>query len=224
MIASIFDCDGTLFSAHFGYGLLEYTRSRGFKGKMRRFYAQLLVPYVLRKLKLISAESLNRPLMVGLGGLMKDYDLHEGAAAFDWITNEFLLPTVHPEVISRLEEHKAQGHRVILMTGIFKPCLELLGAHFGVEDLVGTAVEVVGGRYTGEILPPVITGRDKLPALLSYCDSHGMDIDWGSSYAYADSVYDHYVLEKVGHPTAVHPDEGLAALAKEKGWEVINGK
>jgi phosphoserine phosphatase len=224
MIVSVFDCDGTLFSAHFGYGLLEYTRSRGLKGRIRRFYLQLMVPYLFRKLKIISAESLNRPVMVGLGSLIEDYDLQEGNAAFDWITNDFLLPTVHPEVISRLNEHKARGHRVILMTGIFNPCLELVGAHFGVTDLVGTEVEVVDGRYTGRILPPVVTGRDKLPALLNYCESQGLDIDWGSSHAYADSAYDHYVLEKVGHPVAVHPDEGLAALAKEKGWEVLAGE
>ncbi len=224
MIVSVFDCDGTLFSAHFGYGLLEYTRSRGQKGRIRRFYLQFLFPYMLRKLKLISAESLNRPLMKSLAGLIQDYDLHEGADAFNWVANQYLLPTVRPEVISRLKEHQAQGHQVILMTGIFKPCLELIGAHFGVDDLIGTGIEVVNGRYTGEILPPVVTGREKLPALLNYCQSHGWDIDWDSSWAYADSTYDHYVLEKVGHPVAVHPDEGLASLAKQNGWEIIGGE
>ena len=223
MIVSVFDCDGTLFSAHFGRGMIEYSRLQGSNGRVRGLYLKLLIPYILRKLRLIDAESLNRPIIDGLGGLIKGFDLREGAAAFDWVAHEYLLTTIRPEVVSRLKDHQAQGHRVILLTGIFSPCLALIGAHFGVTDLVGTGVEMVDGHYSGEIVPPVVTGRDKLPSLLKYCDARNLDIDWGLSYAYADSIYDRGVLELVGHPAAVYPDEELSAMAQEKGWEVIGG-
>jgi phosphoserine phosphatase len=42
-----------------------------------------------------------------------------------------------------------------------------------------------------------------------------------ASYAYADSLTDVPVLELVGHPVAVYPDEGLAALAWQKGWPIL---
>ena len=41
------------------------------------------------------------------------------------------------------------------------------------------------------------------------------------SVAYADSIYDLPVLEMVGRPVAVYPDEELAAVALERGWTVV---
>jgi len=223
MIVSVFDCDGTLFSAHFVRGLIEYSRLQGFNDRVRRLYLKLIIPNILRKLRLINVESLNNSIIDGLGGLIKGFDLQQGIAAFDWVVYEYLLTSIRPEVVARLKDHQKQGHRVILLTGIFNPCLGLIGAYLDVTDLVGTGIEVVDDRYTRKILPPVVTGREKLTSLLKYCDAQNLEIEWGLSCAYADSVCDHYVLEQVGHPVAVYPDENLSALAQEKGWEVIGG-
>nr|NIU61734.1 HAD-IB family hydrolase [Stutzerimonas stutzeri] len=29
------------------------------------------------------------------------------------------------------------------------------------------------------------------------------------------------LLERVGHPVAVYPDDGLAAHARSQGWEIV---
>jgi phosphoserine phosphatase len=41
------------------------------------------------------------------------------------------------------------------------------------------------------------------------------------SYAYADSILDLPMLEKVGNPVAVYPDEGLRSHAAASGWEIF---
>lgn len=224
MIASIFDCDGTLYAAQFGRGLLEYAASNGFRNRVRAYYAVILPWYLLRRLKLIRREKFNRLATANLGRLIADWELREGTRAFEWIAYEYLLPTKHPEVVSRLKSHLRQQHRVVLLSGVFVPCLELIGAELGVMDLIGTKLDIHDGRYSGDIIPPVITGNDKLPRLREFIATHGLDIDWGASYAYADSSYDSPILEAVGNPVAVHPDPGLLALARERNWEVIGSE
>lgn len=221
MIAAVFDCDGTLYAAQFGRGLLKYAASNGFRSRARAYYAALLPRYLLRRLKLIPEEEFNRSATANLGRLIAGWELGEGAIAFEWVTHEFLLPAKRPEVLSRLHSHLGQQHRVVLLSGVFMPCLELIGAQLGVTDLIGTRLDVQDGRYSGGIIPPVITGKDKLPGIREFFATHGLDVDWQASYAYADSTYDRPILEAVGNPVAVHPDPGLLALARARNWEVI---
>ncbi len=224
VIVSIFDCDGTLYSAQFGRGLLQYAKSNGFPGRVRAYYAALLPRYLLNKLRLIAAEDFNRPVIANLGRLIAGWELARGAAAFRWVAHEYLLPTKRRQVLARLRNHQAEEHRVVLLSGVFVPCLELMADDFGVADLIGTKIEVLDGRYTGDIVPPVITGSDKLPRVREFLASGKPEVDWGASYAYADSIHDRAVLEAVGNPVAVHPDPKLLALARQRNWEVIGGE
>jgi phosphoserine phosphatase len=77
------------------------------------------------------------------------------------------------------------------------------------------------GRYTGRIIPPVITGRDKERHALQFFSDRNIEVDWEASYAYADSITDTGLLGLAGHPVAIHPDEKLHALALSKNWEII---
>ncbi len=223
MIASIFDCDGTLYSAQFGRGLLRYVNSRGFKGRVRAYYAALLPRYLLRKLRLIPEEDLKRPVIANLSRLIAGWNLEMGAAAFEWVAYEFLLPTKRHDVLARLKNHQTDQHLVVLLSGVFLPCLELIGADLNVTNLIGTRVDVRDGRYSGRIVPPVVTGTDKLPLVREFFATRQIEVDWGASYAYADSIHDRLVLDAVGNPVAVHPDSELLALARERNWEVVGG-
>ena len=145
--------------------MLEYARSNGSKGRVRAYYAALLPRYVLHKLRLLRAEAFNQPVIANLGRLIANWDLAAGTAAFEWIAHEYLLATRRPTVIARLNAHQAEHHRVVLLSGVFTPCLELIADELGVADLIGTRVEIRDGRFSGEVVPPVINGKDKLPAL-----------------------------------------------------------
>ena len=221
MIVSIFDCDGTLYSAQFGRGLLRYVGARGFKNRVRAYYLALLPRYLLRKLRLVAEEDLVRPAIANLARLVAGWDVDMGAAAFEWVAGEYLLPSQRQPVLARLEKHRADQHLVALLSGVFMPCLELIGAKLGVTNLIGTRVDIRDGKYSGEILPPVVTGKDKLPMIQEFFKVRDINIDWKASYAYADSMHDRPVLEAVGNPVAVHPDSDLLALARDRNWEVI---
>ncbi len=220
-IVALFDCDGTLYSAQYGRGLIKYSSENGRKNTVRMYYAANLPLYLLRKIKVVSEETYHRPLISRLAWMVKGMSEDELRQASDWINKNVLLPTERPEIIKRLREHQVQGHLIVLVSAQLFPSLATLGAYFNANGLVGTNVEITNGRYTGKIISPVITGNDKDRRTRDYFSSNNIDVDWTASYAYADSITDTGLFSMVGHPVAVNPDMKLLALAQKDNWEII---
>lgn len=221
MIAAFFDVEGTLYTGQMWRGLVDYARAHGQRVAVAQYYAAVTVMYALRKAKLASEESMRRLAIARLGLLLKGWTVDEAEAAFDWIVRVQLLPTARRNVMDRLQTHLAQGHAVFLVSGMPNPCLERVGRAVGATGAIGTAFALRDGRYTGGIVPPVMVGAAKREQTFMYAQQHGFDIDWPTSYAYADSIHDRAMLEMVGHPVAVYPDPQLLELAHKQQWSVI---
>jgi len=140
--------------------------------------------------------------------------------ASQWITEQYVVPRLRPHLMKRVEDHQRSGHRLLLLSGTPLPLLAAIGQELGIEHVVGTPLRLRNGRYTGASEPPVCQGANKVLRLERYL-GETEEINWSESWAYADSLSDLPVLERVGHPVAIHPDPPLAALAKERGWEMI---
>jgi HAD superfamily hydrolase (TIGR01490 family) len=217
----LFDCDGTLYSAQYGRGLMKYAAQRGKKSAVRMYYASLLPLLAMRKFKLIPTEQFHRPLTSRMPWMIKGMSEQEFRDLADCMFKEYLLPTERTEVIARLRDHQARGHAVLLVSAQLYPSLVMLGDHYNATGVVGTKAEMKDGRYTGRIMPPVITGADKDRYAREYFSSAGLDVDWDASFAYADSITDTGLLGMVGHPVAVYPDAKLFTLAQSRNWEII---
>jgi HAD superfamily hydrolase (TIGR01490 family) len=220
-IAALFDCDGTLYSAQYGRGLMKYASERGKKSAVRLYFASLVPLLALRKFKWIAEESFHRPLTSRMPWMIKGMSENEFRELSECMFKEYLLPTERTEVIARLRGHQAKGHAVLLVSAQLTPSLEILGDLYHADGVVGTQVEVKNGRYTGRILPPVITGTDKDRYAREFFSARNIDVDWEASYAYADSITDTGLLNMVGHPVAVNPDAKLYEMAQSRNWEMI---
>ena len=221
MIVALFDSDGTLYSRQMGWGMMKYEEMNGRRARSRIYYASLMPEYSLNKLGLIKPERFQHTLIMGLTKFFKGSSVEEGAKLFNWVVNEYLLPSKRADVVERLNQHQARGHLVIIVSGSFTPCLDMIGRHFEVASLIGTQLEVQSERYTGNIIPPLITGVAKAEKIRELFSSRGVDVEWAASYAYGDSFTDRDMLSLVGNPVAVYPDKRLHKLAKEKNWEVL---
>jgi HAD superfamily hydrolase (TIGR01490 family) len=221
MIAALFDSDGTLYANQMGRGMIQYALAHDRPAAARRYYTSVAVGYALRKLRLMKPQRFQENLITGMAALVEGMTEGEAAAVFDWVANDYLMPTQRPDSVERLRRHQAQGHLVVIISGSFTPCLDLIGAHFGVENLIGTRLELRDGHYTGRAVPPVVTGPAKAELVRELLTARGLDVDWGSSFAYGDSFTDRDMLELAGHPVAVYPDAKLKALAGERGWDVL---
>jgi HAD superfamily hydrolase (TIGR01490 family) len=221
MIIALFDADGTLYTGQFGRGLMKYSSEHNRNFFARRYYFSILPTYMLYKMKLGNREKMQRDLLAYLSGMLEGLDREQANAALTWLAFEYLLPTQREEVITRVKEHSAKGHKVIIVSGMFTECAEIVKNHFGMAGAIGTQAEFKDGKYTGKNIPPLISGTAKVDKIHEMVKARGWEVDWSASYAYGDSFSDSHMLNLVGNPVAVHPDKKLHALAKEKNWEVL---
>jgi phosphoserine phosphatase len=115
-----------------------------------------------------------------------------------------------------VREHRALGHRTILITGALDFVVEPLRPLF--DEIIAANLSVQDGRLTGELETGPPTGEARALAMKAYADAEGLRLE--ESVAYADSASDLPMLEAVGHPVAVNPEAKLAAIARRRGWHV----
>jgi HAD superfamily hydrolase (TIGR01490 family) len=122
-----------------------------------------------------------------------------------------------PAAIRRVREHRALGHKTILITGALSFNVESLRPLF--DEIVAAEMSVrPDGTYSGQLSKVPPTGETRAQVLSDYCDANGFSLD--ECVAYADSTSDLPLLEAVGHPVAVNPETRLAAIARKRGWLV----
>ncbi len=219
--AAIFDLNGTLCTNPTWKGLGRYVKLHRHNRRMHYAFMATHMPlYFLHRLKLVDKEWAQAVWADHTAWILRGMNLEQGQHIFNWIADEHLLPSSKPDIVALLREHKARGERVILLSGTFQPLLDIIAARLGADVALGTRIERQNGRYTGRSLLPVCYGQGKALRLRAYLAEEGRDVDLSASSAYADGMFDLPVLDMVGRPVAVHPDEELAALAAQRGWEV----
>ena len=127
-------------------------------------------------------------------------------------------PRLFPSAIQQLEEHRALGHRIILISGGIEPMVKPLAEVLRVDAIVGAKPEVEGRQLTGRLVNGALNGIKKAEAARHISALLGVDLK--SSYAYGDSYADTELLECVGNPVAVNPDRRLRKLARSRGWPI----
>jgi HAD superfamily hydrolase (TIGR01490 family) len=127
-------------------------------------------------------------------------------------------PIVYDEAVSLMDEHRALGRDVVIVstsgTEVVAPIGELLGA----DHVIASRLEVVDGKYTGQI-DYYAYAEEKATAIEAMAAERGYDLE--QCFAYSDSITDAPMLEAVGHPHAVNPDRELRRLAASKGWPIL---
>jgi HAD superfamily hydrolase (TIGR01490 family) len=128
-----------------------------------------------------------------------------------------ILAKVHPAAVRRAREHRAAGHRTVLLTGAVEVLTRPLRPLF---DEIVTATLDVGpdGRHTGRLGAAPLVGEARAAWIRAYAISESLSLS--HSYAYADSHSDLPMLRTVGHPVAVNPDLALLRLARKSGWPI----
>jgi HAD superfamily hydrolase (TIGR01490 family) len=131
--------------------------------------------------------------------------------------SDHILTKSFPAAIRRVREHRALGHRTLLITGALDFVIEPLRPLF--DDIVcAVMAERPDGTYSGELTTVPPTGEARAQLMLDYAAAEGLSL--AESVAYADSASDLPMLEAVGFPVAVNPETRLAAIARKRGWLV----
>jgi HAD superfamily hydrolase (TIGR01490 family) len=129
-------------------------------------------------------------------------------------------PIIYREAADLIEEHKAAGREVYLVSASPEEIVAPLAEYLGVDGAIASRAKIdAEGRYAGE-MERYSYGPFKADAMRELASERGIDL--AASYAYSDSYTDAPMLEVVGHAFAVNPDRVLLKLAREREWEVLS--
>lgn len=212
-VAAIFDVDGTLVGSNV-VSYYAWLRMQELPAPMRPLWLAAFltkVPYYWG-LDKVSRAHFNRVFYKNYAGWKPERARHLGRESFAGFT----LERIFPDALERLREHKALGHRVVLLSGaldfLLEPMKDLA------DDVLCSTLAQENGTYTGELSGAPVAGDARARMLASFARKRNVDLS--RSYAYADSISDLPMLEAVGRPVAVNPDRRLRAAAEERGWQV----
>ncbi len=133
---------------------------------------------------------------------------------------DVVTPIIYAEALELIEEHRAAGRRVFIVSASPEEIVEPLADFLEVDEAIASRARIdAHGAYTGE-MEFYAYGEQKAVGMRDIAEREGIDL--GASWAYSDSATDIPMLEAVGHPVAVNPDRELARVARERGWEVRN--
>jgi HAD superfamily hydrolase (TIGR01490 family) len=131
-----------------------------------------------------------------------------------------ILPRVYPQMLTLAYDHQDAGRRAYIVTAASQELADILARVMAFDGAIGSDIsEVVDGVYTGRPTGVFVYRSGKAQAMQALAAREGIDLE--ASYAYSDSESDLPMLEAVGHPVAVNPDSALAAIARERGWDVL---
>ena len=212
--AAFFDLDLTLLSVNSAKLWLRFMWQRGELSLMDAIRsASWLIRY---RLATLDIADVSRKVMRGLDGKSEE-DLR--LLVEDWYVRE-VRPHYFQQGRDLVEKHRAQGHRLVLLTGSSPYISAPVCQELRLDDYLCTRLEVVDGRFTGRPVEPVCYGDGKLYWASEFAAEHGVDLD--RSWFYTDSFTDLPMLRSVGHPVAVNPDPRLRRLATREGMQVLD--
>ncbi len=209
MIAAVFDVDWTILSDTSAERLFVRMLWRDGHLGWRDLIGMLVG--VLKHLPDMTAARAERVYLRG-----RSVAEMEAVALACWQSQ--ILPRLSPTALAAIEHHRQQGHAIVLLTGAPELLMRPLATYLKTDACLCSDLERDGDRYTGLTVPPYPYGPAKRAVLERFAAARGLDL--AASWAYADSLTDLAVLERVGHPVVVNPDAPLRRLAARRGWPV----
>jgi HAD superfamily phosphoserine phosphatase-like hydrolase len=209
------DLEGTLTAGSAWRGMYDYLLAHGGERGVRGFYYGRLPEYFVRRLTGRSLREFKNNWIHDLLRLFEGYSEAEFQEMAEWAVENELWPKRRRGVLAELEQHRQNGRRVIVVTGLFEPYVAALVARLPGFEAIGTPIIFENDRLTGELATPFNVGEKKVEKLQPFMSE-------GKIYAaYGDTVADRFMLAASQKSVAVHPDRTLRRLADAEGWRIL---
>lgn len=212
--AAFFDMDHTLLRVNSGARWVSFMRRRGEVGA--GMLLRSIVWTAQYKLAILDMETLATRLISDMTG-DSEAEMRDKCAFF---FEQELIPTIAPSAPGILEQHRAEGHEIVMLTSSTQYIAEPLATHLGIEHVLCTRLHVQDGCFVGTCERPTCYGTGKVLHAERFAAKN--DIDLSQSYFYTDSFSDLPMLERVGEPRIVNPDRRLRSHARRRGWPIQN--
>ncbi len=132
---------------------------------------------------------------------------------------EFVKPKIYRDALEIVRNLKNQRLPIVLLTSTNSVVARPLANHFGMDECLGTKLETINDRYTGNIVGEYALGFGKVTHALDYCTCHNLSL--AEAAYWGDSINDFNILNAVGQPLAANPAPELLKIARERSWEIV---
>jgi HAD superfamily hydrolase (TIGR01490 family) len=130
-----------------------------------------------------------------------------------------VLPRLYERMLQTAYAHQDEGRPVYIVTAATQDMADILAEVLGFDGAAGSKLEKRDGLYTGKFVGPFCYGEGKPVRMREIAERDGIDL--AASWAYSDSASDLPMLRAVGQAVVVNPDEELARVAKQEGWDIM---
>ena len=142
--------------------------------------------------------------------------------------NEIILPFVERIIepminifaLKLIHDHHDKGHTILLASATNELIVRPIAHRLNIKNVIGTKVEFINNKCSGEFIPPSALGEGKLKLVETWMKDHEYNHFSGVTF-YSDSINDLPLMEAVEFPKALNPDIKLETISNERGWEVI---
>ena len=139
----------------------------------------------------------------------------------DEIATSVLKAKISPGAWERLEWHRSQGHRLVLVTATVAPMAEAMARVLGMDEVYGCGPEVRTGMLSGsERGWSVPRRKGKVPVVEK--DAQMNEHDLSKCYGYGNTLADSWFMRICGHAIAVNPESSLEKFANDHQWEIVH--
>lgn len=219
MKLALFDLDGTLIAKDSDHAFGEFLIALGwadgaaFARENDRFYRQ----YQAGTLDIAAyVEFATRP--------WRGRSAAEQADALARFMREVMQPAIDPRALALVRAHRDAGDLVAIATSTNEFVTRPIADAFGVTHLIATELaRDAAGRVDGRIRGVPALREGKVARVEQWLAAQGLRLDGlDASVFYSDSTNDLPLLERVSEPVATNPGPALAAIARERGWRILD--
>jgi HAD superfamily hydrolase (TIGR01490 family) len=213
-VVAAFDMDGTLLPSTVVEALLWVKLADTPRGRWPRELVRLAADVP----RLLAAERHSRASVVrAVTERYAGADVLALQELLDERVGSEVLARLSPAAVRVVREHRAAGHRTVLITGALDVFTRPIAPLF--DEVLAARLETgPDGRATGGLAASPVVGEARAAWLTRRAHEEGWDL--AASAAYADSLSDLPMLRAVGLPVAVNPDLALAKVARREKWPV----
>lgn len=207
---ALFDIGGTMFPSGSDIGLIDAHIQDGLmSGDVRDQVEDILGNYGDQSLPY---EAMVRKLMSTYASGLKDISVDRLQASTDQFFEQpdffgYVEPTI---------EFLSPTHEVVLVTGSSQFTAGAIAKFFNVNKILSTKLEVSSGALTGEVDSYLATRDEKTKAI--------SELDLDGSFGFGDSEGDIGLLRAVDFAVCIQPTAGLAEIANQEKWAIVNSQ
>lgn len=137
--------------------------------------------------------------------------------------DDVILPAMQPQAIELVEQHRAQGDLIAIVTATNEFVTRPIADAFKVPELLAVRLARDDrGRVTGDIDGVPSFREGKITRVEQWLADRGRQLsDFDRVSFYSDSPNDLPLLERANDPVATNPSPALEAVAQERGWRIL---